>query len=667
MRIFLVTLFSLCVATAAGADVYFVTNTADSGAGSLRQAIADANAHPGLDSIDFQIVSFSAQIGLSAGSPFVITSPILIDGATQEYPSGPGRVIIGFSGNSDGFVLDTGSDGSEIRNLEINGAGGTDHAGIRIGNAGGMKIAGNIIGGTAGVLSTNFAGIVISTSGNLIGGVTSADRNVIGGNDVGIKIDSGATQNVIEGNYIGVDTDGTTRRANNSAGISIENGDSNLIGGSTDAARNVIDASPAGIIMFKPSALNRIEHNYIGLTAAGNAASDLGNVQGIVVGGLRENNVTRNLISNNRTGIVVAEGFTHSIQGNFIGTDAEGLRAIPNGIGISVVNVTDVNELLIGGAFPDEGNLISGNTNDGIVVESVSVIRIEGNTIGVDAIGNNPLGNGTGVRLLASENTILGGPIAGAGNVISGNRGDGVFATRATIVSNIIGMARNKKDIVPNVGNGITAVTDGALQIGAVNQGNVISYNLGFGIDIGGTATVAARSIELNTIRFNKRGGIRLRDNARQTIRQNKIGFNTGLGIDLGGDGVTLNDTGDPDTGPNLRQNFPALNAFVLSATELTVRGTLNSAPNTTYTLDFYVSTEADPTGYGEGDAYLGTITVHTDAGGNASFAASLPPQGTSLNVVTATATDPAGNTSEFSKALFIGPSGPPKRRSVRH
>jgi hypothetical protein len=413
----------------------------------------------------------------------------------------------------------------------------------------------------------------------------------------------------------------------------------------------VIDSSPAGVIIFKPSARNRIERNYFGLTAGGSASSDLRNTQAIVLGGLSENNVLRNLISNNVTGIVVVEGFNHSIQGNFIGTDAEGLRAIPNGVGIHVVNVTDVNELLIGGSFTGEGNLISGNTNEGILVESNSVIRIEANHIGVDAIGNNPLGNGVGVRMLASENAILGGPIAAAGNVISGNRGDGVVATRATIVSNIIGMDATKKDIVPNGGNGISGTTDGSLQIGRLNQGNFIRHNNGWGIDLGGIATAAARSIEYNTIDWNKQGGIRLRDSVRMTIRYNYIDFNGGIGIDLAGDGVTLNDAGDTDGGPNLRQNHPVISVAAPNASGITIIGSLNSTPNTTFVVDFYSSLRAATPYYG--GLYFGTITVRTDGNGNAPF--------------TATATDPAGNTSEFSGGVLTGPTPPPKRRSVRH
>ncbi len=158
-----------------------------------------------------------------------------------------------------------------------------------------------------------------------------------------------------------------------------------------------------------------------------------------------------------------------------------------------------------------------------------------------------------------------------------------------------------------------------------------------------------------------------MRDNARHTIRRNSIARNGGLGIDLAGDGVTLNDTGDPDSGPNLRQNFPVLTGFTVNGSQLSVRGTFNGAANQKFTLDFYRNLEVDLSGFGEGETYLGTTTVTTNAFGDATFTATLPAADTSLRWVTATATDAAGNTSEFSRDLFIGPSGPPKRRSARH
>src|SRR5205085_6098036 len=131
------------------------------------------------------------------------------------------------------------------------------------------------------------------------------------------------------------------------------------------------------------------------------------------------------------------------------------------------------------------------------------------------------------------------------------------------------------------------------------------------------------------------------------TSRGNSIFGNAGLGIDLNADGVTANDTGDADTGPNNLQNFPVLTGAIPGATTA-VKGTFNGAASTTFTLDFYANPTGDPTGFGEGQIYLGALTVTTDASGNASYSGVLSAATTYHQAVTATATDAAGNTSEF-------------------
>jgi len=129
---------------------------------------------------------------------------------------------------------------------------------------------------------------------------------------------------------------------------------------------------------------------------------------------------------------------------------------------------------------------------------------------------------------------------------------------------------------------------------------------------------------------------------------------NGALGIDLGADGVTLNTPGGPHTGPNDFQNYPVLSATFAGPT-LNILGTLNITPSTTFFIDVYANPVADPSGHGQGEYYLGPIIVNTDASGNASFNANLAAGAIPGGVlpagwaISATATDPAGNTSEFS------------------
>ena len=141
------------------------------------------------------------------------------------------------------------------------------------------------------------------------------------------------------------------------------------------------------------------------------------------------------------------------------------------------------------------------------------------------------------------------------------------------------------------------------------------------------------------------------------SISTNSFAANVGLAIDLARDGVTANDAGDGDIGPNGLQNFPVLTSVAGSGGMTTVQGTLNSTPNGSFTLEFFGNTQCDPSGFGEGETFLGSLPVATDAAGNASFTTTLS---TSATNVTATATDAGGNSSEFSRCLQGGTSPPP-------
>ncbi|MDH4038915.1 MAG: T9SS type A sorting domain-containing protein [Candidatus Krumholzibacteria bacterium] len=145
--------------------------------------------------------------------------------------------------------------------------------------------------------------------------------------------------------------------------------------------------------------------------------------------------------------------------------------------------------------------------------------------------------------------------------------------------------------------------------------------------------------------------GVRVEDSIflfRATIRGNRIRLNNGIGIDLGSDGVTLNDAGDADTGPNELLNFPVLDYYAPGSPGW-VGGYITGVEGMTYTIDFYSSSTCDPSGYGEGDTYLGSTKVVALANNQQTwFHAPLPsvPSGK----ITATTTDWKGNTSEFSR-----------------
>ena len=172
---------------------------------------------------------------------------------------------------------------------------------------------------------------------------------------------------------------------------------------------------------------------------------------------------------------------------------------------------------------------------------------------------------------------------------------------------------------------------------------------------IGGTVAGAG-----NVIAFNGAAGVAVLEpfpshpNVGNAILSNLIYANAALGIDLGGDGVTPNHPGGLIPGPNGFENFPVLTSAVSASPHTTIRGTLNAAPSSTFTIQFYVNVMADPSGFGQGQIFLGSIKVKTDTSGNATFTAvfnvAFPP---GLKV-SATATDPGGNTSEFSQDIAI-------------
>ncbi|MEO8510688.1 MAG: CSLREA domain-containing protein [Chloroflexota bacterium] len=187
---------------------------------------------------------------------------------------------------------------------------------------------------------------------------------------------------------------------------------------------------------------------------------------------------------------------------------------------------------------------------------------------------------------------------------------------------------------------------------GIVVVGNSLLGN-SFGILIGAatSATIGGTGSLANTITGSTSTGIGIQGTAANgiNIEGNSVYGNGGIGIDLGNDGVTLNDIGDADSGANALQNYPIVGAVVREAGTTVVTGSLNSQPSTTYRLDFFASVACDAAGNGEGEVFLGSTNVVTDAGGDVAFTTPALGASNDGDVVTSTATDPSGNTSEFS------------------
>lgn len=327
------------------------------------------------------------------------------------------------------------------------------------------------------------------------------------------------------------------------------------------------------------------------------------------------------------------------IEGNLIGTDAQGIKALGNGsTGVELAG----SSVILGGTIAGARNVISGNGGDGVYAATGDLI--EGNHIGTDASGFVKLDNaGDGIDLGGPNNTV-GGTSALARNVISGNVGSGVMIVNASdnlIEGNHIGSGAPSTSPINlgNGGDGVTILSNSPEDQGpdkntiggtADGAGNEIAYNIGNGVTIASSGFAAAT--------FAPTG---------DAILGNSIFTNAKLGIDLGNDGPTLNSPGGPHSGPNDLQNYPVITSAVSSDGTVTLGGTFNSTPDTTFVLQFFGNLREVSPGIFGSAVVMGTASVTTDSHGNTTFSENYLDFGGSYS---ATATDPGGNTSEFSQ-----------------
>ena len=336
------------------------------------------------------------------------------------------------------------------------------------------------------------------------------------------------------------------------------------------------------------------------------------------------------------------------IAGNFLGTNVAGTAALGNQVGVSIGgSATATNNNRIGGTVLADRNVISGNTVDGVQINGgtggAANNLVQGNYIGLNVTGTLALGNTSqGIAVFHAAggfntNNVIGGTAVGAGNVISGNNNVGVLIADSATTGTLVQGNRIGTNAAGTAGIGNT--------VAGIHFDNPTSNNT-----IGGTVANAG-----NLIAYNGGAGFQLTSivGTGNAILGNSVHSNTDLGIDLIDDGVTLNDIGDIDTGPNELQNYPVLSAAMTNgAGSAYFAGSLESAASTTYRIEFFASTAADPSGFGEGERYLGFTNVTTNVSGNALIGVSLTTSLTSGELVTATATDPANDTSEFSAVI---------------
>jgi hypothetical protein len=659
-----------------------VTSSANAGLGSLRGCLESAGSG---DTITFDPGVFPpgspVTITLQADLPCIWQGDLTLDASEAGVVLNGAGLGICSDGNVvrglqilnapySGVSICCGAQGNVIGGNRMLGSGptgegnlvsGSGSVGVVILGTGTMSntIIGNLIGTDASgtsALPNVPDGVVISdgASHNTIGSPVPGEGNVISGNDVvGVSIrDSRTVSNVVIGNFIGTDATGASALGNGWGGVTIENGASfNRVGGPAPGEGNVISGNANGIGINSHIGATRgniIVGNFIGTDVAGRF--DLGNsIVGLAIEQDAFHNLVKdNLISGNDWGdLYVGDPGTayNTVVGNLVGTDVTGTWPLGIGEGVGVMNDAHFNR--IGGTSQQDANVISAN---GLSLWRAHDNLVLGNLIGTNISGTRAISYSQGLAIgRDSTRNFVGGTGAAEGNVIAGSSSAGIWMDGASlnfILGNSIGTDASGTVAIGNRWSGIT--TKGARR--NVIQRNLISGNEDAGVFLAqssdfnhlranqiGVATdgsplpngISGVSIEEassnvvggpypedgNLIAFNGGAGVLVWTNPANTIRRNSIYSNVGSGISLGGGG-------------NNELAAPIVSAVTTSG----VSGTACAE-----CIVELFSDEED-----EGAIYEGTAVA--DGGGNWTWSGN--PTGP---YVTATATDAAGNTSEFS------------------
>lgn len=455
---------------------YIVSNTNDSGPGSLRQALQDADSHAGPDSVLFNIPASDPNYDALSGvwtikpsSVFQLTNnATVLDGTSQAR-------FIG---------ADTNPLGPEIA---IDGSESPNHYGISIsGSQNHVK----------GVCIYSFLQTLFSISDD---------------------------SNRVTGCYVGTDATGMRRMDKQGYGITVMYCGYNIIGG-MGRDRNIISGVTYNGIFLGPGAnYNQVVGNYIGINSAG--SDTIKNANGILISATSSHNILGpgNIVSGNKhNGIILVSQTCDSnrVIGNFIGTDATGEVALGNGD--HGIYIEDAGYNVIGGDEAHERNIISGNKENGVYITRAAAQGnvIQGNYIGVNASGNGTLPNGThGIYLVHDAgHTLIGGENPGEGNLISGNAGEGIMLENSNanqIHGNFIGTDATGALDLGNGGNGLFFYGTSCYNI--IGGNNVIANNQQNGIHVQ-SGDADFNQITQNRVYRNAAGGIRLGSGANQDV-----------------------------------------------------------------------------------------------------------------------------------------------------
>lgn len=748
------------------AATFTVTNTNDSGPGSLRQAILDANSNPGFDTIEFAVAGTITPLTQLPA----ITDPLLIDGYSAPGASpntnpinAPNNAVITVQLDGPGPIfdpdaprvgleLDPGSDGSTIQGLSVTNwaavvgrispgqpIGGV---GIRIRSSDHNSILGCFLGvDLEDASAPNFTAVRNgggslafgdgTTVGTAIGDGTEFGRNLISGQfgGLGTIFDNGINTR-IQGNTVGLDRTGTFALMSDARlGIIMQSAVGSKVIGNIIAGHSAVNVTTRVSFNFASIVANiLIEGNLIGTDLTGSVAVEPNGIgiflandtfDGIPNGITIDNNV----ISGNTYGLMVGENsFSFPpvtgtiITNNTIGLDVTGAFAIPNqldGIWVKYGQGTYMNN-----------NFISGNGQHGIRLCKSQNSNIKGNWIGTNFDGDNLGNGGDGIYLggpgvgLMSFGDIIGGAklfttpgFLGENNIIMFNAGNGIetvgFVENATIDGNTIsdnglnGILLNKfasQNVIGSfqsrgnlrIAGDIANQENAANAASALGGGNTISNNGASGIKM---SAVEENVIQANIITDNSGDAITLFESSENLIGAadpansallppfltienplgNKMTKNQGTGVTVEGeqavDNPILSNAIDLNAkkgiqlknGGNHQQAAPHLTSAKLKCKnancETTVKGTLRSARNTRFVVQFFSNPQNEGS-LTNGANFLGQILVKTDSKGRASFEADLPCSNAGTFVsATATRVNKKGHltdTSEFSRNIQV-------------
>ena len=406
------------------------------------------------------------------------------------------------------------------------------------------------------------------------------------------------TANLVQGNHIGVTADGRQALGNTGNGVHVQYAPGNTVGGSLGAGNVIAGNQGHGVYIGGAAATgNVVQGSHIGVDAPGEAkVPNAGN--GVFLDGAPANTIQACLVSGNgENGVLVS------------GSAASGNMVVDNVIGANY----GVDQALA-------------NVRDGVRLDGAP-----GNTVrGCQILTNEE----NGVSLFGAADNLVGGATSIEQNVISGNGGSGVVLSGSGATGNQV------------CGNVIGVDLDGTTELGNVLEG--VSIEAGAANNtIGGVETG-----EGNVIAFNGHNGVVVLAGIGNPILGNSIHSNGLLGIDLGGDGITPNDPGDGDDGPNNRQNFPVFTNLAPDGNRLITTGFLSSTAGTRFRIEFFSAADTDPDGALSGGAFLGATEVLVGSNGYGDFDLMVPFSDHSLGLTaSATRLDGSGRpveTSEF-------------------